>query len=308
MKTVQFDALGSRPTLRDVPDPTPRDGQVLVRVAASSVNPVDNAIAAGMLKGMVDHAFPVTLGRDYAGIVEEVGDGVEGFEPGDEVFGFVPGMAPRVGSGAWAELLTLPTDVSIAHKPVHVDMAAAGAAPVAAITALTAIDMLSLRPGDVVLVVGAPGGVGSVACQLAVELGASVIAPALPEDEHYLRALGVEELVARNGDLVAAVHERHPDGVDALLDLVSHGPGVYDDALKPHARVASPLGAAGEGPHRVNVMAAPSTENLMRLADLLDRRALRIPIQETYPLERFADGMHALANEHTQGKIAIEVA
>ena len=108
------------------------------------------------------------------------------------------------------------------------------------------------------LVAGATGGVGSLAVQLAARAGATVIAPALPEDEDYLRGLGVTRRAAARRRLAALVRERYPDGVDALLDLVSYAPGSYDAALKAGARVASPTGAAGEGPGRTNVMAAPT--------------------------------------------------
>ena len=135
---------------------------------------------------------------------------------------------------------------------------------------MTAVDALALSEGDTVLVVGATGGVGSLAVQLAARAGATVVAPALPEDEEYLRGLGVGELLDRDVDVAAAVRERHPGGVDALLDLVSYAPGAFDAALADGARVASPNGAAGDGPGRTNVMSVASTENLARVAQLLE--------------------------------------
>lgn len=134
------------------------------------------------------------------------------------------------------------------------------------------------------LVAGASGGVGSLAVQLAAKAGATIVAPALPEDEEFLRGLGASEIVPRDGDVAAAVRERFPDGVDALLDLVNYAPGSYDAALKDGARIASPTGAAGEGPGRTMVMAAPSAENLQRLGALLADGTLRVPVQGTYPL------------------------
>lgn len=165
---VVIDAEGSAPTVRsDLPAPTPGPGEVLVRVHASSANPVDNAIAAGMLVGMIEHEFPVTLGRDYAGVVEEVGADVTNFAPGDEVFGFVSHADPTVHKGSWAELITLPEDVGIARKPANVDLATAGAAALTGITAMMLVDALELSAGDTVLVVGATGGVGSLAVRVA---------------------------------------------------------------------------------------------------------------------------------------------
>ena len=101
------------------------------------------------------------------------------------------------------------------------------------------------------------------------------------------------------------MRERHPDGVDALLDLVSYAPGAFDGALKPDARVASSNGAAGDGPGRTDVMATPTTENLQRLATLLADGTLRIPVQATYDLAQAPEALTALAGTHTQGKLAI---
>jgi NADPH:quinone reductase len=309
MKAVTLDALGTPPALReDLPAPTPAANEVLVRVRASSANPVDNAIAAGMLSGMVEHEFPVTLGRDYAGVVEQVGSNITRYAVGDDVYGFLPHANPTVHDGTWAELITVPEDTSIARKPAGVDLATASAAPLAGITALTAIGALQVSEGDTVLVVGATGGVGSFAVQLAVHAGATVIAPALPEDEEYLRGRGVSELLDRDADIAAVVRERYPDGVDALLDVVSYAPGAFDAALKQGGRVASPNSAAGDGPGRTNVLAQPTTENLERLAGLLDAGTLEVAVQDTYELARAGEALQALGTTHTQGKLAIRIA
>src|SRR5215218_8418654 len=242
MRAITLDSADTQPALReDLPEPTPADSEILVRVQASSVNPVDNSIAAGMLAQMgVEYEYPVILGRDYAGVVEQAGGAVTGYRPGDEVFGFVLHANPTVRDGAWAELITVTEELSIAPAPDGVDLATAGVAPLAGITAMTAIDSLDLSEGDVLLVAGATGGVGSLAVQLAVKAGATVIAPALPEDEEFLRGLGVSEIVPRESDVAAAVRERFPDGVDALLDLINYAAGTYDAALKDGARIASP--------------------------------------------------------------------
>ena len=309
MKAFTLDTLGMPPGLRDdLPAPASAAGDVLVRVHASSLNPVDNAIAAGMLSSMVEHEFPVILGRDYAGVVERVGSDVTRYAAGDEVYGFLLHANPTVHDGSWAELIAVPENTSIARKPSGVDLATAGAAPLAAITAMTAVDALQLSEGDTVVVVGATGGVGSFAVQLAARAGATVLAPALPDDEEYLSGLGVSELLDRDADIGAAVRDRHPDGVDAMLDLVSYTPGAFDAALRPDGRVASPNSAAGDAPGRTNVMALPSPENLERLAQLLAAGTLTVPVQHTYQLERAGEALHALGNAHTQGKLAIRIA
>jgi NADPH:quinone reductase-like Zn-dependent oxidoreductase len=309
MRAITLNEPDTQPAPReDLPEPTPAVNEVLVRVHASSVNPVDGSIAAGLLAGMgVEYEYPVTLGRDYAGIVEQTGSAVSGFKAGDQVFGFLLHADPTAHDGAWTELITVTEESSIAPVPDGVDLATAGAAPLAGITAITAVDALDLSEGDALLVAGATGGVGSLAVQLAVKAAATVVAPALPEDEEFLRGLGVSEIVPRDGDVVAAVRERHPDGADALLDLVNYVPGTYDAALKPGARIASSTGAAGEGPGRTDVMAAPTPENLERLGALLADGTLHIPVQATYELAQAPEALHVLTGEHTQGKIAIRV-
>jgi NADPH:quinone reductase-like Zn-dependent oxidoreductase len=255
----------------------------------------------------VEYEYPVILGRDYAGVVEQTGAAVSAYRAGDHVFGFVLHANPTVRAGAWTELLTVTPELSIAPLPDGIDLAIAGAAPLAGITALTAIDALDLSEGDALLLVGATGGVGRLAVQLAARAGARILAPALPEDEPFLRELGVTDVLARDGDIPTLVRDLAPDGVDALLDLVNYAPGSYDAALKPDARVASPTGAAGEGPGRSNVMAAPTPENLKRLGALVADGSLRIPIQATYELADAPEALAALAGSHTQGKVAIRV-
>ena len=308
-RAVTLDGPDTQPAFRDdLPASAPAENEVLVRVHASSVNPVDASIASGVLaQHGVEYEYPVTLGRDYAGVVEEVGSSVTGYRPGDQVFGFLLHANPTAHDGAWTDLVTVTEELSIAKVPDGLDLATAGAAPLAGITALLSVDALDLSEGDVVLVIGATGGVGSLAVQLAAKAGATVVAPALAEDEAFLRDLGVSDVVPRDGDVAAAVGERYPDGVDALIDLVNYAPGTYDAVLKDGARVASPTGAAGEGPGRTMVMAAPTAENLQRLGALLADGTLRVPVQATYELAQAPEALGALAGQHTQGKLAIRV-
>src|SRR5215207_7185801 len=279
MKAVTLDTFGTPPRLRDdLPAPTPGPTEVLVRVRASSVNPADNGIAAGMLKQMgLEYEFPVVLGRDYAGIVEQVGSEVTRYAVGDEVFGFLLHANPTVHDGSWAELIAVPQEMFIGRAPQGVDLATAGAAPLAGIAAIMAIDALELSDAHTVLIVGATGGVGSFAVQLASGAGAT------------------------------AARERHPDGFDAVLDLVNYAPDVPATLVKDDGRVASPTGAAGEGPGRTMVMAARTPENLERLARLLADGTLRVPVQATYELAQAPDALAALATTHTQGKLAIGI-
>jgi NADPH:quinone reductase len=304
MRAFALDSFDTQPALRDdLPEPDTADNELLVRVRASSVNGADVAIVGGMLREMVEHEFPVTLGRDFAGIIEQVGDGVGRFQVGDEVFGFLLHANPTVHQGSWTELIAVPEDNFVAAKPGGVDMAQAGAAPLAAITALAALDALAPVEGETVLVIGAAGGVGSFFVQLAAKTGAHVIAPGLSEDTDYLRELSAVEILDRNADFEVTIRERHPDGVDAILDVVSFAP--QDSLLKKAGRLASPLGAAGEGAGRFNLVAQPTLENLQRLAELLDDGTLRVPIQNSYELAHAGEALAAFGSTHTQGKLSI---
>jgi NADPH:quinone reductase len=305
MRAFVLTGFDAPPVLRDdLPTPAPADDDVLVRVQCSSVNGVDVAIAGGVLKEMVPHEFPVTLGRDFAGVVEQVG-GASRHRVGDEVFGFVPAADPDVRTGSWAELIAVRED-NAAAAPRAVDLAQAGAAPLAAITALAAFDALAPTEGTTVLVIGAAGGVGSFFVQLAANAGADVVAPGLAEDGEYLRELGAAEILDRDADLETTVLDRHPAGVDAILDAVSFTPS--DALLKERGRLASTLGAAGEGPGRLNLAAQATSENLRRVAGLLESGGLRVRIQQSYELEQAGEALMAFSSRHTQGKLAITLA
>jgi NADPH:quinone reductase-like Zn-dependent oxidoreductase len=164
-----------------------------------------------------------------------------------------------------------------------VDVATAGAAALAGISAMLSIDALAPSEGARLLVIGATGGVGSIAVQLAARAGATVIAPALPDDADYLRGLGVAELIERGSDVAAAVR-----GVDGVLDLVSYSHDEFEAnaaALSNGGRAASTIGAAGDAPGRTNIMAVGTSANLERLAGLLES-GVRVPIHASYDLDR----------------------
>ena len=174
MKAVTVDSFDAAPGFRDDQAvPTAPSAGIVVRVRASSVNPVDNAIASGMLRGMVEHDFPVVLGRDYAGTVYETGADGGGYSVGDEVFGFLLHANPTVHDGSWAELIALTYgDVRSRRCPHHWTLPLRVSPPLAGVTALAAMDALALSEGETVLIVGATGGVGSFAVQLAARAGA----------------------------------------------------------------------------------------------------------------------------------------
>lgn len=311
MRAFTLDSFDREPGLRDdLPTPEPGDGQVLVRVRGSSANPFDKHAASGFLRQHMEYVFPVTLGRDFAGTVEALGAGVDGVAVGDEVYGFLAGM--QLHDGAWADYVAV-TGQLVAHKPRTIGFDAAGAAPLAATTAMIAVEAIDVAAGDRVLIVGATGGVGSFATQLVAERGGHVIAPALSDDERYLRELGAAEIIERNGDVVAAVRERYPDGVDSLIDVVSFDPETFAATaatLRRGGRAVSPTNSAdtdAEGIVATNIAAYERPQALAEVAELIDDGKLRVPIQRTYALEQAADALRDLGTSHTQGKLAITV-
>jgi NADPH:quinone reductase-like Zn-dependent oxidoreductase len=311
MRAFVLPSFDEPPTLRDdLPAPAVGEAELLVRVRRSSVNPVDNGVASGGMQGRAIHEFPVILGRDHAGIVEAVGPEVTRYAVGDEVYGFIRHANPNIHAGTWAELIALPEGESVAPRPDSLDLEAAGCAALAGVTAMACIDALALSEGDTVLIVGANGGVGAFAVQLATQAGAEVLAPGLPEDEQYLRDLGVSEMLDRDGDLAASVRERMPNGVDALADLGSRDASLFERhaaALREGGRASSPVGAAGEGPGRSNVAAFPTYENLERLTRSIDAGGFKVPIQRRYELSEAGDALMDLAGIHKQGKLAIHI-
>ena len=203
-------------------------------------------------------------------------------------------------AGSWCDLIAVPAGALVAGQPARLDEGAAGAAGLAGATALLAVEALDPRPDERVLIVGATGGVGALAVQLAAQAGATVIAPARPEDEEFLRGLGVSEVVERDGDVSGLE-------VDALIDLVSYTPDPYARlaaALRAGGRAASPVSGIGEGPGKTPILAVADPAVVARLGRAIDAGGVEVPIQRTYEL---ADAGAALRDlgEHKHGKLAL---
>jgi NADPH:quinone reductase-like Zn-dependent oxidoreductase len=305
MRAFAVPSADTEPTVTEVPDPTAGPGEVLVRVAASSLNGFDASVAAGRLHGMMEHRFPVVLGKDFAGTVEAVGEGVTRFSPGDAVFGVV--MKPHLGDGGIGELLAVPADQGIAAVPDEVDLATAGALGLAGSAAVDSLAAADLQPGRTVLISGATGGVGALAVQYAVATGATVIATAKPGAEaEFVTVLGAQHAVDYTGDVAAQVRAIAPDGVDAILHLAGDGAALAD-LLAPGGTIASTLGfGADQHPAAVFVMANPSAETLQRLAADVAAGRIRVPVTATYSLEQ---APQALADYRSGalGKLAIQL-
>jgi len=305
MRAFAVPSADTEPTVTEVPDPTAGPGEALVRVAASSLNGFDASVAAGRLHGMMEHRFPVVLGKDFAGTVEAVGEGVTRFAPGDAVFGVV--MKPHLGDGGIGELLAVPADQFIAAVPGEVDLTTAGALGLAGTAAVDSLAAADLQPDRTVLISGATGGVGALTIQYAVATGATVIATARPGAEaEFVTALGAQHAVDYTGDVAAQVRAIAPDGVDAILHLAGDGAALAD-LLAPGGKIASTLGfGADQHPAAVFVMANPSAETLQQLAADVAAGRIRVPVTATYSLEQ---APQALADYRSGalGKLAIQL-
>jgi len=233
MKAFGLTDEGAPAAVIEVPTLEPGPGEVRVKVRASSVNGFDVFVAKGIARGMMEHRYPVVIGKDHAGEIDALGEGVAGFAVGDEVTGIVP-TEPHLWRGAYAEFVAVPLDGFIVHKPGSLDFERAACLGLAALTAFHCVETVEASEGDVVLVVGATGGVGSYTVQLAAARGAKVVASALPQDEAWISGLGANESVDYLGDVVAAMLERYPKGVDGLIVAahVGDGFGALTDLVK----------------------------------------------------------------------------
>jgi NADPH:quinone reductase-like Zn-dependent oxidoreductase len=290
MRALAVAAVPGSPTLTELPTPAPEAGELLVRVAATSVNGFDAATAAGMLQGMMEHRFPLVLGKDFAGTVEAVGSDVTGFTAGDVVFGVV--MKPFLGTGSLGEYVTVTAGYGVTRVPGKLGVAEAGALGLAGTAALTAVEALDPRDGESVLIVGATGGVGALALQYAQARGAQVIATARPGAEtDFVRDLagGGIQVVDHSGDLAAQVRALAPGGVTAALHLAGDG-ALVADLVTDGGRFASTLGFAPEGDRiaATAVMADPTVAILDRLAADAADGAIRVPVTRSYALAEAA--------------------
>jgi NADPH2:quinone reductase len=312
MRAYILEDLDRPPALAEVPMPTVGEHEVLVRVHATSVNPIDSAIVAGEVRSWMDYEFPVTIGRDLAGSVERVGSAVTRFAVGDEVFGYI--AKPVAHDGSFAEYVVVPEGEFIVARPAGLDAVHAGALGLAAVTAMMCVDATGVAAGDTVLINGATGGVGNYAIQIAKALGVAVIASARPgAEEDHVRALGADEVVDwSDGDVAAHVRAVYPDGVQGLVDVVTDTPERFatlaGKVLAPGGRAATTRGVGDPellgAIEAANVFSAPDIALLVRIADLVREGRLRAPVAEVHAFDRIDDAFAALSRG-ALGKIAI---
>lgn len=309
MRAVVIPGFGADPELADLPAPEPGRDEILVRIHAAGMNPFDWKVAEGALRGVVEHPFPIVMGSDGAGVVEAVGADVEAFRPGDRVYGQF--MKVALGRGSYAELTVAPADGKLALVPEGLAFTTAAALPTASVTAYQAIQAARLGPGRTVLVNGASGGVGQSAVQFAADTGARVLATAPPDLADHLRTLGADEIVDfTQGPTAEQVLAAHPDGIDAVLDLVSK-PGEADALvalLRPGGVAISTNGAldpeamAAQELRGVNFFSNATPEDLATLAGLAAAGRLLVRIDAEVPLAEAPAAIARARAGHARGK------
>ena len=314
MKAFALTSAGTPAALSELPDPELSADGTLVRVVAASVNGFDVYQASGGLIAMMPHDLPTVIGRDFAGVVVAVGPGRKDVVVGDEVLGFVP-STPPLRSGTWAELVAGGANLILARKPSGLAWDAAAAIPLAASTALDAVDAVVPGPGDDILIMGATGGVGSFAVQFAAQRGARLIATAKPGDDALMRSLGASETIDyTQSGLGDSVRKLAPGGLAGLIDTVSRGKAFEAlAALLPEgARASTTLGAADvpalaeRGIRATNVAGKPTPARLAVFSDWATSGRLQIPIQGTFPLADAQSAIDAF-NAGTRGKLVLTI-
>lgn len=307
MKAVRIHKYGGPEVLtyEDAPRPQPGAGEVLIRVHAAGVNPVDRAIREGYFKERLQYKLPFVPGWDVAGVVETVGSGVTRLKPGDEVYG----RTDLAREGSYAEYMVA-RESEIALKPKSIDFVTAAAIPLAALTAWQALfDNGQLSAGQTVLIHGAAGGVGHFAVQLAKIKGARVIATASQRNQEFLRSLGADQVIDK-----AEPFEKSITNVDLVFDLVDgetqerswavlrQGGTMISTLTKPSAERAKARGARGE-----HYVAQPDADELREIGDLIDAGKVRPHIEAVFRLAEAGAAQRQLETQHNRGKIVLEV-
>lgn len=309
MRAYTVVSAGAHPGQSDIDVPEPAAGEDRVRVVAASVNGFDLAVAAGYVAPFFEHRYPVVLGREFAGIVDAVGEGVEEYAPGNRVLGVV--SKPYLGEGAFAEYTTVVADGGLVRAPEELPDAAAAALGHTGTTALTILAALGDVQGRTLLIVGATGGVGTLLTQLAADAGATVVATGRTESGRALLSeLGATHAVDY-ADLAAAVRAIAPDGVDAavhlagdpteIVALVKDGgtlvsPVLYTPDVFPDTERITPVPVAGY----------PSAETLARLVQLVGEGRLRVIVDREHGFDDVATAFGAYGRE-TVGNIVVRI-
>ena len=308
MKAIRLHSYGGPEVLvyEEAPRSTPQAGEVLVRVYATALNPVDRSTRTGYLQQMVNFELPLIPGLDLAGVVEELGPDVTTVAVGDAVYGF----SNMVRQGAYAEYARIGVD-ELAPKPATVDFVTAAAVPLSALAAWQALnDIAGLQAGQTVLIPGAGGGVGSFAVQFAAAKGAHVIAIEDGSKAEFLRGLGAAEVI----DYTTTRFEEVAHDVDVVLDLVGGEVQARSLAvLKPGGILVTTMGqpdadaANARGVRASGMLTQANPAQLREIAGLIDAGTIRPIVSQVFPLAEAAQAHMALDAGNTRGKLVLRV-
>lgn len=289
--------------------PELKEGEILVRVQAAGVNPVDAVITKGYYKGMMPHSFPVIPGWDFAGIVENRGHAARRFEVGDEVFAYA--RRPEVKWGTFAEYIVIP-DSYVAKRPKNISVEAAAAIPLAGLTAYQSLYQNgNLTEGQKLLIIGASGGVGSFGIQLAKAKGAEVIGVASSKNHDYMKSLGADHTIDyKDRDIGEAVKEIYPGGVDLIFDCTS-GESLEQGlkSLKDSGKLVSILNQGDDLDPKIDfrfVFVEPNALQLEHLRQLVEEGKISVQVSSQYALEEVVKALEQIETLHTTGKIVIK--
>lgn len=308
MKAVRYYEYGGPEVLvtERVQIPTAGPGQVLVKVHAAGINPIDWKLRAGEMKGIIPVQFPVTVGRDLSGVVEAVGEDVESFRVGDEVYA----VMPKEAFGAYAEYALLDQS-HVALKPETLDFVQASTVPMSALTAWQSmVDLGGLKAGDNILVHAAAGSVGGMAVQIAKAMGAYVTGAAFEKDRAFVEGLGADRFVSYDaGPFEAVVHDQ-----DIVLDTLA---GEIQDrswsTLKPNGILVTTLVLGDNdkpkqfGVRAANTVSGPSGAQLKQVAQLIDSGKISTHVGLVLSLDEAAKAQELTENRGVKGKIALKL-
>ena len=315
MRAMVIDGFGGADRLHpaEMPAPAAAAGEVLIRVAAAGVNPVDWKIREGSLEALFPHRFPLILGWDAAGTIAALGDGVEGFAVGDRVWAYC--RKPKVQGGTYAEFVVMTAD-AVAPMPVRLDFEQAASMPLVGLTSWQVLfDTAALTSGQSVLIHAGAGGIGSMAVQLAKTAGANVVATASAANRVYVGERGADHVIDYTaGDFVSATRALFPDGVDVVFDTI--GGETLTRSYRVLRRggflvsiVAEPSEeeAARAGVRQAFVFVSPSGTQLRRIAALVDEGKIRPPAITAMPLAQATEAQRLSQQGHVRGKIVLQV-
>lgn len=313
MKAVAVSKFKDIPAVMDLPKPSVRPGTVLIKVAAAGINPFDWKMVDGIMDGAMPHQFPLIMGVDGAGTVEEVGEGVTRFKKGDKVYGqFI--HAP-IGEGSYAEYAIVPEKSGLTLAPSSLSAAEAAAVPTSGMTAQQMLDHLNLQEGDTLLVVGATGGVGSFTVQLAKLQGIHVIATVGDDAAaDRMKKLGATVTINyKTAPLAQQVKAKYPGGVDGLIDVASNGEGFTAnlDLVRPGGGALTTMFVADEAAlkarsiHGGNFETKGSAASLDTLSLIIDRGDLQVPVENKIRLEDVPEAIALSRQAKGKGKTVI---